>query len=74
MEKLLSRREAASILGISLSSLDNARADGTIAYVQYVENGCVYFTEASLQEYVARSTIRARPVSHGTTCRSRRRG
>ena len=74
MEKLFSRKEAASMLGISLATLDMARADGLIAFVQYVENGCVYFTEARLQEYIARCTHRARPTDHNTTYRSRRKG
>ena len=54
MEKLFTRKEAANILGISLATLDAARADGLISFVQYVNNGCVYFTEAGLQEYIAR--------------------
>ena len=40
MDKLITRKEAASILGISLKTLDAARKDGVISYVQYVENGC----------------------------------
>lgn len=46
MEKLISRKEAAKILGISVTALDQARSCGHITYVQYVENGCVYFTES----------------------------
>ena len=61
MEKLITRKEAAKILGISLATLDAARTEGLIAYVQYVNNGCVYFTELGLQEYIARSTHRAKP-------------
>lgn len=56
MEKLLTRKEAAALLGISLATLDSARTGGQIAFVQYVENGCVYFTESGLREYIARST------------------
>ena len=63
MEKLYTRKEAAKVLGIGLAMLDAARNGGLIAYVQYVENGCVYFTEAGLQEYIARSTHRALPVN-----------
>lgn len=74
MEKLFSRKEAASILGISLATLDAARMDGLISYVQYVSNGCVYFTEMGLQEYVARSTVRAKPKEAGTTYRKQRTG
>ena len=40
MDKLITRKEAASILGISVKTLDAARTDGLISYVQYVENGC----------------------------------
>ena len=48
MDKLITRKEAASILGISVKTLDAARTDGLISYVQYVENGCVYFTEVGI--------------------------
>ena len=44
MEKLISRKEAAKLLGISIATLDAARNSGLISYVQYVQNGCVYFT------------------------------
>ena len=74
MEKLFSRKEAANILGISLATLDLARSEGYISYVQYVENGCVFFTENGLQEYIARSTHRAKPIDHNTTFRNRRKG
>ena len=53
MEKLITRKEAAEILGISIATLDAARNNGLISYVQYVQNGCVYFTSAGLQEYIA---------------------
>mgnify|MGYP000572319742 FL=1 len=53
MDKLITRKEAASILRISVKTLDAARTDGLISYVQYVENGCVYFTEVGIQEYIA---------------------
>lgn len=42
MEKLITRKEAAEILGISIATLDAARNNGLISYVQYVQNGCVY--------------------------------
>ena len=74
MEKLLTRKEAARLLGISIDTLDAARINGQVSYVQYVENGCVYFTEQSLQEFIARSTHRAKPkeVNTGTTFRNPR--
>ena len=49
MEKLITRKEAAEILGISIATLDAARNNGLISYVQYVQNGCVYFTSAGLR-------------------------
>lgn len=62
MQNLISRKDAARKLGISLKMLDQARLSGKIAYVQFVENGCVYFTENAIDEYVAKSTHRAKPV------------
>ena len=73
MENLITRKEAAKKLGISLATLDAARSSGLISYVQYVENGCVYFTEAGLQEYIARSTHRALPHKENRTTYRRRR-
>lgn len=61
MEKLIRRKDAAKTLGISIATLDEARNSGMISYIQYVPNGSVYFTEAALQEYMARCTCRARP-------------
>ena len=55
-----------------LDTLDHARMEGLITYVQYVENGCVYFTEVGLQEYIARSTHRARPKDNNPTFRKKR--
>ena len=70
MEKLITRKEAAEILGISIATLDAARNNGLISYVQYVQNGCVYFTAAGLQEYIAKCTHRAKPVERSATYRS----
>ena len=67
MDKLITRKEAASILGISVKTLDAARTDGLISYVQYVENGCVYFTEVGIQEYIAKCTHRAKPMERAAT-------
>ena len=61
MERLITRKEAAQILGISIASLDAARNSGQISYVQYVPNGCVFFTDSGLQEYIAKCTHRAKP-------------
>ena len=72
MEKLIPRKEAAKYLGIGLTTLDAARAEGKITYIQYSENGSVYFTEYGLQEYTARNTHRARPKTEKTLGRNRR--
>ena len=69
MEKLYSRKEAASMLGISLNALDFARAAGAITFVQYVPNGNVFFTEEALLEYVAKCTHQAVPESRKMTYR-----
>lgn len=73
MEKLITRKEAAKILGISIATLDAARNSGQISYVQYVENGCVYFTDSGLQEYIAKCTHKAKPVEKGSTYRTPRK-
>ena len=73
MEKLITRKEAAKLLGISLTTLDEARNSGLISYVQYVPNGCVYFTNASLQEYIAKCTYRAKPSENRETVRNLRK-
>lgn len=74
MEKLFTRKEAARLLGISLTTLDDARNSGLVSYIQYVPNGCVYFTDAALQEYIAKSTHRAKPMEKRSTYRNVRRG
>lgn len=73
VQKMLTRKEAAKFLGISLATLDAARNNGLISYIQYVENGCVYFSEANLQEYIARSTHRANPRNENSIIYRKRR-
>jgi len=72
MEKLITRKEAAKLLGISLATLDEARNSGLISYIQYVPNGCVYFTDEGLREYVAKCTHRAKPIEKSATYRKPR--
>ncbi len=72
VEKLITRKEAAKILGISLATLDEARNNGLISYIQYKPNGCVYFTDANLQEYIAKCTHRAKPADKRQTYRKSR--
>ena len=72
MEKFNSRTDAAKLLVISVATFDAARNSGLISYVQYVQNGCVYFTDAGLQEYIAKCTHRAKPMEKSTTYRKPR--
>lgn len=73
MEQLFTRKEAAKMLGISITTLDAARSNGQISYVQYVPNGCVYFTNASIQEYIAKNTHKAKPAEIRATYRKPRK-
>ena len=72
MEKIYTRKEAATLLGVSIATLDAARISGQITYVQYCPNGCVYFTDASLQDFIAKSTHRALPTEKKETYRNSR--
>ena len=73
MQNLISRKQAAEILGISIKTLDQARLSGQISFVQFVENGCVYFTETAIDEYIAKYTHKAKPVEPArSTYRNRR--
>ncbi len=70
---MFTRKEAAEYLGISVTTLDSARNNGKIAYVQYVENGSVFFTETALEEFVARCTHRATPQKESMITYRKRR-
>ena len=72
MEKLITRKEAAKLLGISLATLDEARNSGLRSYIQYEPNACVFFTDAGLQEYIAKCTHRAKPMEKKETYRNMR--
>ena len=74
MQNLISRKDAARILGISIKTLDQARLNGTIAYVQFVENGCVYFTETAIEEYIAKCTRRAKTAESSRSTDRKKRG
>lgn len=69
MEKLYTRKEAAAMLGIGLTTLDAARSSGAITFVQYVPNGSVFFTEEALREYVARCTRKSASAEQRSTYR-----
>ena len=59
MQRLYTRKEASELLGISLTTLDLARKTGQIAFVQYMDNGKVFFTEEGLNDYLSNFTHQA---------------
>lgn len=62
MPKLLTRLEAAEMLGISHDTLDRLRMEGKLAYIQHKPGGKVWITEDAIMEYLARATHQARPA------------
>ena len=69
MEPLYTRKQTAKLLGISIATLDTARKEGLISYIQYVPNGSVYFTNTGIQEYISKNTHRSRPAESRPTYR-----
>ena len=61
MPNLLTRKEAAARLGITVMTLDAERSSGHLAYIQRKPGGKVWITEEALVEYLARATHPARP-------------
>lgn len=61
MGALLSRKDAAARLGISVVTLDEERNTGRLAYIQRKPGCKVWITEAAIEEYLIRATRRARP-------------
>lgn len=71
---LLTRKEAAARLGISLVTLDAERTGGYLTHIQRKPGGKVYITEDAIAEYLARATHQARPelkLNQGTYRRRR---
>ena len=60
---LLTRREVAERLGVSVNTLDMKRSAGHLAYIQRKPGGKVWITEDALAEYLARATHQARAAS-----------
>ena len=58
---LLTRKEAAARLGMSLPTLDAERSSGRLAYIQRKPGSKVWITEEAIAEYLARATHQARP-------------
>lgn len=70
---LLTRKEAADRLGVTVATLDAERAGGHIAFIQRKPGGKVWITEEAIEEYLARATHRARPVARPYGAATRRR-
>ena len=58
---LLTRKEAAALLGMSLPTLDIERSTGRLAYIQRKQGCKVLITEEAIAEYLARATHQDRP-------------
>ena len=61
MIELLTRKQAAETLGISLNTLDAERNSGRLAFIQYKRGGKVWISKEALEEYLARATHQTRP-------------
>ena len=70
---LLTRKEAAARLGISVDLLDQERRTGRLAYIQRKSGSKVWITEEAIAEYLARITHQARPEIRPTWSFHRRR-
>lgn len=60
---LLTRKEAADRLGVTVATLDSERVGGHMAFIQRKPGGKVWITEEAIEEYLARATHRAKPVA-----------
>ncbi len=61
MEKLYTRQEAADILGIGVSKIDEERRGRRLAYIQSRPGGKVWISEKAIEEYLSRATHPALP-------------
>lgn len=57
-ELLLSRAEAAKVLGISITTLDQLRFEGKLTYIQYKRNGKVWIPETEINKLIKKATKR----------------
>ncbi len=73
MRTLLTRKEAAERLCISVDTLDAERASGHLAYIQRKPGGKVWITEEAIVEYLARATHPVRPPVRANRDTFRRR-
>ncbi len=70
---LMTRKEAAARLGMSLPTLDQERNTGRLAYIQRKPGSKVWITEEAIAEYLARATHQARPELRTSRMAYRRR-
>ncbi len=70
---LLTRKEAAAMLGMSLPTLDAERSTGRLAYIQRKPGSKVWITDEAIAEYLARATHQARPEMRPVRATYRRR-
>ena len=70
---LLTRKEAAARLGISVDTLDAERKARRLAYIQCKPGGKVWIAEEAIAEYLARATHPAQPDRQITGWTYRRR-
>ncbi len=61
MGTLLTRKEAAAKLGITVVTLDSERSSGNLAYIQRKPGGKVWITEEAINDYLTRATHPVRP-------------
>ena len=59
MSTLLTRKEAAARLGVTVMTLDAERSSGHLAYIQRKPGGKVWITEEAIAEYLAPGTTGA---------------
>ena len=71
--KLMTRQEAANLLGMSLPTLDLERTTGRLAYIQRKPGSKVWITDEAIAEYLARATHQARPELRAVRAPYRRR-
>lgn len=70
---LMTRKEAAARLGISVDLLDQERSAGRLAYIQRKPGCKVWISEEAIAEYLARATHQARPELRTARTSYRRR-
>ena len=73
MSVLLTRKEAAARLGISVDTLDAERASGHLAYIQRKPGGKVWIAEEAINDYLSRATHPVKPAVRMTRETYRRR-